>query len=286
MSGHIVLCPNPYRDANLETTLRAKTLLEANGETVFVSPVFSQKQDVQLPDWVDARPVEEALSGAKLLVCFGGDGTLLHTARAATREKTPLLGVNLGSKGFLADLQPDMLDRLVDAARGSYVPEKRMMLDVELIRGGEVFLRDTVLNDVALSGVANTLRLQALGDGRVITEFSGDGIICATPTGSTAYSMSAGGPLVEPTAENLILTPICAHALMARSFVLAPERKVELRIADLCGKHAVLSLDGNATEMQHGDVVRVARSEFETLLARVSGKSFYDIAYEKLGERA
>lgn len=285
MSGHVVLCPNPYRDANLETTLRAKALLEANGETVCVSPVFSQSRDVCLPADVATVPVEQALPGAKLLVCFGGDGTLLHTARAATREKTPLLGVNMGNKGFLADLQPDMLDRLVDAARGNYVLEQRMMLDVELVREGEVYLRDTVLNDVALNGIANTLHLQALGDGRVITEFSGDGIICATPTGSTAYSMSAGGPLVEPTAKNLILTPICAHALMARSFVLAPERKVELRIENLRGKRAVVSLDGNATEMQHGDVVRVAGSAFETHLARVSGKSFYDIAYEKLGDR-
>lgn len=285
MSGHIVLCPNPYRDKHLEMTLRAKALLEDAGETVCVSPVFSQRQDVRIPPQIEVRPIEEALRNAKLLVCFGGDGTLLHTARAATREKTPLLGVNMGSKGFLADLQPDMLDRLAEAARGNYTPETRMMLDVELLRGGEVFLRDTVLNDVAINGVANTLRLQALGDGRVITEFFGDGIICATPTGSTAYSMSAGGPLVEPTAENLILTPICAHALMARSFVLAPERKVELRIDNLRGRRAVVSLDGNATEMQHGDVVRVARSAFETQLARVSGKSFYDIAYEKLGDR-
>ena len=285
MSGHVVLCPNPYRDENLSATLRAKALLEANGETVCISPVFSLRQDVRFPDGVAITPIEEALCGAKLLVCFGGDGTLLHTARAATREKTPLLGVNLGNKGFLADLRPDMLDKLVDAARGQYTPERRMMLDVELVRDGEVYLCDTVLNDVALNGIANSVRVQALGDGHEIMEFDGDGIICATPTGSTAYSMSAGGPLVEPTAENLILTPICAHALMARSFVLAPERRVELRIENLRGKRAVVSLDGNATEMQHGDVVRVARSAFETLLARVSGKSFYDIAYEKLGDR-
>ena len=285
MSGHVVLCPNPYRDENLSATLRAKALLEANGETVCVSPVLSLRQDVRFPDGVAITPIEEALCGAKLLVCFGGDGTLLHTARAATREKTPLLGVNLGNKGFLADLRPDMLDKLVDAARGQYTPERRMMLDVELVRDGEVYLRDTVLNDVALNGIANSVRVQALGDEHEIMEFDGDGIICATPTGSTAYSMSAGGPLVEPTAENLILTPICAHALMARSFVLAPERRVELRIENLRGKRAVVSLDGNATEMQHGDVVRVARSAFETLLARVSGKSFYDIAYEKLGDR-
>jgi NAD+ kinase len=286
MTGHILLCPNPRRDANLECTRRAKALLEDAGETVRISPIFDQGMEEALPAWAAVEPVETALPGAKLLVCFGGDGTLLHAARDAMRDRVPLIGVTLGSKGFLADLQPEMLEKLVSAARGEYVPETRMMLDVELLRGGETVLRDAVLNDVAVNGVANTIRLQALGDGRVITQFAGDGIICATPTGSTAYSMAAGGPLVEPTARNLILTPICAHVLMTRSFVLAPERRVELRPLDLRGKRAVLSLDGNAVELLHGDVIRVRRSERETLLARVSGKSFYDIAYEKLGERA
>lgn len=286
MTGHIVLCPNPHRDTALMYTRRAKELLESAGECVRISTILSGDCDFSLPDWASDTPMAEALPGAKLVVCFGGDGTLLHTARAVMREKTPLLGVNLGSKGFLTDLQPTELDRLIGAARGEYVPETRMMLDVELIRADGSVLRDTVLNDVAVNGVANTIRVQALGDGSVITEFSGDGIICATPTGSTAYSMSAGGPLVEPTARNLILTPICAHVLMTRSFVLAPERRVELRIGDLRGKRAVLSLDGNAHALQHGDVIRVTRSEYETLLARVSGRSFYDIAYEKLGERA
>lgn len=286
MTGHILLCPNPRRDANLECTRRAKTLLEDAGETVRISPIFDQGMESALPEWAERTPMAEALPGAKLLVCFGGDGTLLHAAREAMFERVPLIGVNLGNKGFLADLRPELLERLVPAARGEYVPETRMMLDVTLERAGEVLLHDAVLNDVAVQGVASTIRIQALGDGSVITQFAGDGIICATPTGSTAYSMSAGGPLVEPTARNLILTPICAHALMARSFVLAPERKVELRPLDLRGKRAVLSLDGSALQLEHGDVIRVSRSENETLLARVSGKSFYDIAYEKLGERA
>lgn len=286
MTGHIVLCPNPRRDAGLECTRRAKALLEQAGETVCITPVYDQGMEKELPCWAALTPMEASLPGAKLMVCFGGDGTLLHAARQAMRGRVPLIGVNLGSKGFLADLQPDMLERLCSAAKGEYVPETRMMLDVSLLRGGETVVRDTVLNDAAVQGVANTIRIQALGDGRVITQFSGDGIICATPTGSTAYSMSAGGPLVEPTAQNLILTPICAHVLMARSFVLAPERRVELRPLDLRGKRAVLSLDGNAVELQHGDVICISRSENETLLARVSGKSFYDIAYEKLGERA
>ncbi len=286
MSGHVVLCPNPHRDTDLAHTLRAKVLLENAGEAVRVCPILSDGSKLPPAEGIETASLESALPGAKLVVCFGGDGTLLHTARAVMREKIPLLGVNLGSKGFLTDLPADGLARLIEAARGDYVPESRMMLDVELQRADGTVLRDTVLNDVAIHGIANTIRVKALGDGSVITDFPGDGIICATPTGSTAYSMSAGGPLVEPTARNLILTPICAHALMTRSFVLAPERKVELHVGDLNRKRAVLSLDGNAHELQHGDVVRITRSVYETVFARVSGRSFYDIAYEKLGERA
>lgn len=285
MKNHVILCPNPHRDKDLALTKKARTLLEADGQQVCICPLFIEKEEVVLPDWANGVPIAQALPGAKLVVCFGGDGTLLHAARAVTEAKTPLLGVNLGNKGFLADLKPEELDRLVSAARGEYVPEKRMMLDVTLLRDGETIMQDTVLNDVAVNGIANAIRIRATGDDSVITEFSGDGIICATPTGSTAYSMSAGGPLVEPTASNLILTPICAHVLMSRSFVLAPDRRVDLIPADLRGKRAVLSLDGNPIELRHGDRIRVTRSHNETLLARVSGRSFYDIAYEKLGER-
>ena len=285
MKDHVILCPNPRRDIGLALTKKAKALLEADGQSVRICPLFASEAEQPLPEWANCVPIAEALPGAKLVVCFGGDGTLLHAARAVTEAGTPLLGVNLGNKGFLADLKPEELDRLVNAARGEYVPEKRMMLDVTLLRENEAVLRDTVLNDVAVNGIANSIRIRATGDDCVITEFSGDGIICATPTGSTAYSMSAGGPLVEPTASNLILTPICAHVLMSRSFVLAPERQVELIPTDLRGKRAVLSLDGSPIELLHGDRIRVTRSKNETLLAHVSGRSFYDIAYEKLGER-
>jgi NAD+ kinase len=230
--------------------------------------------------------MQEALPGAMLLVSLGGDGTLLHTARMTLGAGVPILGVNLGNKGFLTELEADELPRLTEAVEGRFTPMPRMMLDVELLRQGSAVFSDCALNDAVIRGIVSTLRLSAYGDGIQITGFSGDGIIISTPTGSTAYSMAAGGPLVEPSASNIVLTPICAHNLAARSFVLAPERQLSVRVGNLADKKAILTVDGDTSaELEDGDVLHVRRSRFETLLAHLSGKSFYEIAYEKLAER-
>ena len=145
---------------------------------------------------------------------------------------------------------------------------------------------DHALNDVVVRSIVHAIELEARGDGQIISAFMGDGIIVATPTGSTAYSMSAGGPLVEPSARNIIMTPICAHVLAAKSFVLAPEREVTVRTGDITGKGTVLSVDGFSTiKLQNGDELIIKKSRFETVLAHVGKKSFYEKAYEKLGER-
>jgi len=287
MEKHVVLCPNPYRDINLELTRKAKEILEQAGERVLISPLFSSNRDAPgIPEDLETVTLEKSIEGASLLVSFGGDGTILSTARAAVPMDVPILGVNLGNKGFLAELEKSEINRLVDAAKGNFVPDVRMMLSVELVRGGKVIHRDSALNDAVISSTIHTILLEALGDGHKIMKVMGDGIIVATPTGSTAYSMSAGGPLVEPSANNIIITPICAHALFARSFVLAPERFVTIRVCELEGKVAILSVDGtDPIELQSEDLINVRRSEYSTLLAHVSDKSFYDIAYEKLGER-
>lgn len=287
MADIIALCPNIFRDSGLKTTLEAKKILEKAGFETAVSTVFRPSGNKTVPREVELCPIEESIRKAKLIVSFGGDGTILHTARAAVGSEVPIIGVNLGTKGFMAELEPNQLDMLVKAAKGDFVPEYRMMLDVSLIRGGEAIYSDSALNDVVVSGIAHTVHLKAWGDGQLMTEFSGDGIILATPTGSTAYSMSAGGPLVEPTAENIILTPICSHALVSRSFVLAPERSVRVQLPRLSGnRRAVLSVDGGDTiSLRTGDELMVSRSKYRTLIAHVGDKTFYDVAYEKLGER-
>ena len=283
MKRRVILCPNPSKDAGLETSREAKRILTQAGFDVFVSP---ELLDGQTDDWPEDLPIsdlEEVIEGASLVVSLGGDGTIMHTARRMMGYEIPILGVNLGTVGFLAELDRGDLPMLLQAARGEFEPSPRMMLEIRVERGGETVYRNYALNDVSLHGVVQMIRMTARGDGRKILEFSGDGIVISSPTGSTAYSLSAGGPIVEPTAENLILTPICAHALIARSFVLAPDRVVTVTVSDLrC--QAFISSDGDSFEVQDGDVLIVRKANYKTMIAHVGGKAFYDIVYEKLGE--
>ena len=283
MDGHILLCPNPHRDLGLALTLRAQRLLEDAGHRVLLSPVFTEDP---VHNVHGAVPLGEGVRGARLLITFGGDGTILHTARAASMNDVPILGVNLGTLGFMAEVAPEDLPDILRAADGDFTPDRRMMLDVRLMRDGEVIYADCALNEAALTGTARVIRVIASGDDRVITEFSGDGAVISTPTGSTAYSMAAGGPLVEPSARNIVLTPICAHALAARSFILSPERRVTLRLGETGARRAAVSVDGGEPrELLPGDVLELSRSALETTLAHVGTWNFYDVAYKKLGER-
>ena len=150
--------------------------------------------------------LEDSLDGADLIIAFGGDGTILRAARAAaavaTAKKTiPVLGVNMGVKGFIADIEKEDIGLIPSVVCGNYELDRRMMLDVELVRDGSVIYNDFALNDVVVAGMTKVIDLTLLGDGQKITHFSGDGAVIATPTGSTAYSMAAGGPIVEPCAE-------------------------------------------------------------------------------------
>ena len=283
MMKKVVLCPNPYKDKDLEVTLEACSLLMQAGFEVDISPEFLGDEGINLPDNLEYTELDEALEDAVLVVSLGGDGTIMHTARRMVGHKVPIIGVNLGSVGFLSELERSDIGHLVTAAQGDFTPTPRMMLKVELVRKGEVVFSSYALNDATVHGVMQIVHVIACGDGRRILEFNGDGIVISSPTGSTAYSMSAGGPLVEPTVENIILTPICPHALLARSCVLAPDRIVTIELSRLRSK-AMLSVDGVDVAIEEGDVVRVRKSDYQTMLAHVGSKSFYDIVFEKLGD--
>ena len=276
----IVLCPNMARDEGLACTRRVYDMLTEAGCDVVVSPVYGEAAGLPTAE------LSEALPGADLLVSLGGDGTILHLAPLVKESSVPLVGVNLGHKGFLTELDIESADKLLDAAAGRFEIVPRMMLDVQLVRGGEAVFSDTAINEALISGIVQNVRLTALGDGERILTFSGDGVIVSSPTGSTAYSMSAGGPLVEPQAENLILTPICAHMLAARSFVLSPERVVTICPRELEDKRCILSCDGRGMiDLRDGDQVIVRRSDYKLCFADLGTKSFYETAFEKLGER-
>lgn len=279
----IAICPNPYRDLDLELSLKAKQLLEEAGFETCICPVFADGDDDVIPDGVEIRSLAQVREQCSLLVVIGGDGTILSVARGLHELPVPLLGVNMGTKGFLANLEPADLPLIVKAARGEYQISRRMTLNVDLQRNGEVILQDHALNDVVLHGYGDCIVINAWCEGDRITRFSGDGVILSTPTGSTGYSMSAGGPIVEPSAQAIILSPICAHMLGARTFVFSAERTVTVRAEKLNSRKAYLSVDGNSVaDLCSGDTIVVRRSPHPVLMADLGLRSFYEIAYEKL----
>ena len=283
----VVLSPNPYRDKGLKAAQAAERVLRSTGvETVMCLPFELEKGSVELPQHIRFQDAREELKTADMLICFGGDGTILHAAKDANACHVPVLGVNLGSVGFMAELEQGELSMLSRLASGKYTVEDRMMLDVAVRREGKVIYRDLALNDAAVTkgAVARVVDLEVCGDGTLISSFSADGVVVSTPTGSTAYAMSAGGPIVEPTAENIIVTPICPHALSARSFVLSRGRKVSVRLGKLTRRTAYLSVDGGrAFRLSGSDTVELRESQSRTRLVRVTGRSFYEILNHKLG---
>ena len=279
----IAICPNPFRDTELKITRHAIQLLQDAGFETAVCPVFAEKDDGVIPKDIPSFQLREVARDCTLILVIGGDGTVLAASRQIHGTEVPLLGVNLGTKGFMSALEPENIDLIVNAARGEYKISRRMMLDVALLRDGKAIYTDCALNDAVIHGYGECVKITAWCNGERMTSFSGDGVIISTPTGSTGYSMSAGGPIVEPGTANMILSPICAHIMGARSFVLDPERRISVKTEKLHGRKAYLSIDGNSVfDIANGDILLAERSEHCTLMADMGLKSFYELAYEKL----
>ena len=284
----IVLSSNPYRDKGLRAALEAKRVLEhAGAKTVMCLPFQPKKGDrLDLPRQLPLSQLDKELATADLLICFGGDGTILHAARDAAFHEVPILGVNMGSVGFMAELERGELPLLAPLAHGMYTIEERMMLDVNVLRGDRLISKDVALNDAVISkgSMARVAEMEVLADRVKATAITGDGVIIASPTGSTAYSMSAGGPIVEPTSKSIIVTPVCAHQLAARAMVLAPERVVTVQLPRGNRKYLYLSVDGGkAVRLSGGDRVEIGCSQRVTQLVRLADRSFYQIINQKLG---
>ena len=272
----IILTPNPYRDKSFKFVLTAQNYLAASGAEIKICLPFDVDKGFDLPRGVSFSSLERELPGADMLVCFGGDGTILHASKAATRVGVPVLGVNIGTMGFIAELESSELPMLRQIAAGEYQIERRKMLDVAVSRDGNILQRETCLNDVVITkgAVARVVRLSVYCDQIQAMEFGGDGVIVATPTGSTAYSLSAGGPIVEPDAGVMLITPICAHDVQSRPIVASDRRVVTVRLERSGKRNAFLSVDGGrALRLGAGDVVQISRSAFETQLVRLKDRS-------------
>jgi len=281
----VILCPNPYRDTNFNAAREADAILRSTGiETVFCLP-FKPEGNISLPEDIVCRPLQQELRGSDLIVAFGGDGTILHLAKTAAMRSIPLLGVNLGSLGFMSELEVGEMHLLANIAAGQYKCERRMMLDVSVIRDNRPVFSNIALNDAVIckGAMARVVRLQVNTGDTLLGVFAGDGVVVASPTGSTGYSLSAGGPIVEPTAQNFVISPICAHTVFSKSFVLSADGTVTIAPADTNRKQVYLSVDGGkAFSFRPGDRVRISRSRHATDLMRLTDKSIYEILGNKM----
>lgn len=224
-------------------------------------------------------------SQVDLAISLGGDGTLLGTARRLAGTEKPVLGVNLGQLGFLTDLElglvPEGIERLLN---GNYHLEKRTMLEAVVLREGEEISRQCALNDVvaAKGAIARLIRLKTYVDDRYVSTFPADGVIISTATGSTGYSLSAGGPLVHPTLPVIVMTPICPHTLGARSLIIADHQQVKV-IVQANHTEMLLTVDGQkGINLWPNDTILVRKAPYVTNLVKISGRDYFEVLHSKM----
>ncbi|PWM32771.1 MAG: NAD(+) kinase [Clostridiales bacterium] len=279
---HFIIITNREKDPELEVTKRVESFLMQRGCTC---SIYSEERSSG--QWIQ-KPAERKASG---ILVLGGDGTLLKAAEGASCTGIPVLGINLGTMGYLAEVERSNLEQaLAKLVEGDYVVEERMMLSGQVLRQGEVLEDTCALNDITITrnGHLQMLFFQIFVNGRLLKEYHADGIILATPTGSTGYNMSAGGPIVEPGAKLILLTPICPHTLQTRSVILRAEDEIAIRVKERGGREKQdmeACFDGSKNlSLRPGDEVRISRSPRVTPIIKLSEASFLEVLHRKLSE--
>lgn len=262
----------------------AARLIRAAGRKVFADVVTAESARLKIDTCPDAGTLGQQVD---LLLVFGGDGTMLRVARNLAGSRTPMLGINLGGLGFLTAVSSDALGRaLKQVWAGEFKFESRALIEASTRCNGRV-LRQAALNDIVISRgvVSRLIQLDVAVNGEPLTRYRGDGLIVSSPTGSTAYSLAAGGALVVPTAEVFALTPICAHTLSNRSLILPLSSTI--RVRTVSPKPAtILSADGDViAELSSGDEVTIRRSRSTVRLMQLAHSSFFEALRQKLNWR-
>ena len=241
-----------------------------------------EKKEGQSYSYTDPERIPK---GTECIIVLGGDGTLLQAARDVVDLEIPLFGINMGTLGYLAEIDQysiyPAMDRLMS---DRFTIEKRMMLFGTLIHEGQAVGSDIALNDIVLNRMGiDAFRFELAVNGQLFNEYSADGMVVATPTGSTAYNLSAGGPIVAPEAELLVLTPLCPHSLNSRSIVLPPDNHLSLQIQTTGRTKVSLSFDGDTVvDIEPGDTIEIAKSEIETTLIQLKQVPFLENIRNKM----
>ena len=269
----IAIITNSHKDSDGTITKRCVEILKS-------------KFNIYLVDGRNYDETVTAVSGAVAAIVIGGDGTILSASLAAARCGVPVLGINLGHLGFLADVELSELETALEAfCRGEYRLEQRFMLEAVLKAqdGTETIL--PALNDIVISRASYTrmIALDVLVDGHFLASYVGDGVVISTPTGSTAYSLSAGGPVVDPGLNVSVITPVCPHTLNSKPVIISGDAHITVNFHETFDDVSMLTTDGQTgIEISEGDTVIVRASKLKTQLIKVSDRCFYQILHRKL----
>jgi len=269
-------------EINIDTVTKVYDILVKSGINVYVDHKY--EQCLKLP--LNFVEEEQLYIISDVILSLGGDGTLIGAARNAAVYGKPIMGINLGHLGFLSEMEKDDLSGLYSLLSGNYTVDERMMLNCKLtdINGNEY--EYDCLNDIIISrgSYPRMIDFDLMVGKEVVESYTADGMIVSTSTGSTAYSLSAGGPIVEPNIELIIATPICPHSFKNKSIIFGSDRKLEIVVNEKYNKRAFVSPDGQNSIEVNGKVY-IKKSEYVTRLLRINNKGFYSILKDKLSER-
>lgn len=276
---------NPHKDYNLKILNKVKSVLEDNG----VQCVTNEMRLSSEIETVYSTNPDDIDNDTDYIVVIGGDGTLIQAARDLKNLDIPMIGINLGHLGYLAEIEQDRLEESLSMMiQGKYKVESRIMLNGSVYRAGKLIYEDISLNDIVLSRYGNlrVIDFKVYVNDEYLNMYSADGVIIATPTGSTAYNLSAGGPILEPCAGIIVITPICSHTLSARSIVLSAESKITIEVCN--NRHsddnsAMVYFDGNNTfTLNEGDIIEINKSNLDTKIMKLNNMSFVEVLHKKM----
>ena len=280
------LLTNYSKDKRLVYTRMIKTYITENGGSYWI-PRYISEPDKDGDQRYDFSDMPEDI---ECVLVLGGDGTLLQAARELLQRHIPLLGINLGTLGFLTSAEKSELPKCLDSVLDdSCSIDERMMLEGVAYHGSEKIQMNIALNDViiARAGFSRLVELKIYVNGELLSIYNADGIIVSTPTGSTGYSLSAGGPIIFPQTDVIVITPICPHSLQARSLVVSGEDRIMIEIGrrrKTQKEEAMVTFDGrSAQELETGDRIERYKAQETTQLIRLKGRSFYQVLQNKIG---
>ncbi|MCL2813160.1 MAG: NAD(+)/NADH kinase [Oscillospiraceae bacterium] len=284
ITDKIGIIPNEKKDPRLKNTKNLIEFLKGRQANIFLGENYRENfEGAELT----LAPEDDLYKICSLLFVLGGDGTMLKAASKASKNDIPLIGINLGRIGFMSEIEADELYLLDNLFSGGYEIKSRMMLEVGIIREGGKIYAGTALNDAVVTHgtQAKLIEIELARDGVKIAKYMADGVIAATPTGSTAYSMSAGGPIIDPEIECFCVTPICPHFPLNRPLIFSKDSQLEITGRNK-NSEAYLTIDGQASvKLGENDVVSVKKSKFAARLVSIKKHGFFDVVRAKFSEK-